>query len=380
LKIGVPTEIKPQENRVALTPAGAERLVQAGHAVHVQRGAGVGSGFEDETYQEVGARILPDASGVFGESDLILKVKEPLEPEWALMRPGQTMFTYLHLAASRPLTDAMVASGSYCFAYETLEVDRHLPLLTPMSEVAGRMAIQAGAKYLEKPLGGSGILLGGVPGVKRARVLVIGGGVVGTNAARMACGLGADVTIMDVDLERLRYLDEVMPRNCRTVYSTPMAIREHLVHADLVVGAVLIPGAAAPRLVSEKDLPTMKPGSVIVDVAVDQGGCVETCRPTTHADPVYVVEGILHYCVANMPGAVPRTSTMALTNATLRWTLELARRGPLAAVQESRPLATAANALGGRLTCPAVGEAFGIASEDPVDVARAIQQEGARTS
>jgi alanine dehydrogenase len=274
------------------------------------------------------------------------------------MRRGQTLFTYYHLAASRTLTEACMATGSFCMAYETLEVDDTLPLLTPMSEVAGRMAIQAGAKFLERQHGGSGILLGGVPGVKRARVLVIGGGVVGTNAARMACGLGADVTIMDLDLDRLRYLDEVMPRNCRTVYSTPYSIREHLAHADLVIGAVLVPGAAAPKLVRREDLALMRPASVIVDVAVDQGGCIETCKPTTHADPVYVVDGILHYCVANMPGAVPRTSTQALTNATLSWTLKLASRGTVHAIRESEPIATAANVIDGKVTYQAVAEAF----------------------
>jgi len=363
VKIGVPTEIKPQENRVALTPAGAERLAHAGHQVLVQSGAGVGSGFPDETYQQVGARILPAAAPVFAEADLIVKVKEPLESEWPMLRKGQTLFTYLHLAASRPLTEALVRTGAYCFAYETLEVNRELPLLTPMSEVAGRMSIQAGAKYLEKAHGGSGILLGGVPGVRPAKVLVIGGGVVGINAARMAAGLGADVTVMDTNLDRLRYLDEVLPPNCTTVYSTPFAIRDHLPTADLLVGAVLIPGAAAPKLVSREDLKRMNPGSVLVDVAVDQGGCVETCRPTTHADPVFTVEGVLHYCVANMPGAVPRTSTLALTNATLSWTLQLANLGPVEAVKRSRPLAQAANVLAGRVTCPGVAQAFGLSLE-----------------
>ena len=372
MKIGVPTEIKPQENRVALTPAGVERLKHGGHEVRVQAGAGVGSGFSDESYVAVGATIDPDAASVFAAADMILKVKEPLASEWPLLREGQVLFTYLHLAASRELTEALMETGAHCFAYETLEVGRSLPLLTPMSEVAGRMSIQAGAKYLEKPLGGSGILLGGVPGVKRARVLVLGGGVVGVNAARMACGLGADVTIMDLNLDRLRYLDEVMPRNCRTVFSTPIAIREHLVHADLVIGAVLIPGAAAPKLVRREDLGLMKNGTVIVDVAVDQGGCVETCKPTTHADPVFEVDGILHYCVANMPGAVPRTSTMALTNATLAWTLELARRGAADAVRESAPLATAANVLGGRITCPGVAEAFGMECVSADEVAASL--------
>ena len=372
MKIGVPKEIKPQENRVALTPAGAERLAHAGHQVLVQSGAGTGSGFDDSVYQSVGAEVAKDASAVFAKSELILKVKEPLREEWPFLRAKQTLFTYLHLAASRELTEALLETGACCFAYETLEVDRQLPLLTPMSEVAGRMAIQAGAKYLEKPLGGSGILLGGVPGVKRARVLILGGGVVGTNAARMACGLGADVTILDLDLERLRYLDEVMPANCRTVFSTPMAIREHLVHADLVIGAVLIPGAAAPKLVRREDLATMKKGSVIVDVAVDQGGCVETCKPTTHADPVYLVDGILHYCVANMPGAVPRTSTMALTNATLSWTLKLAELGAKQALKNSKPLATAANVIAGKITYRGVADAFGLAFTPPEEAAREL--------
>ena len=369
MKIGVPTEIKAQENRVALTPAGAERLTHAGPQVFVQSGAGLGSGFPDETYQRVGAKILGNAAAVFGEADLILKVKEPLSSEWPLLRKGQTLFTYLHLAASRELTDALVKTGAYCFAYETLEVNRELPLLTPMSEVAGRMAIQAGAKYLEKAQGGSGILLGGVPGVKPAKVLVIGGGVVGINSARMAAGLGADVTVMDTNLPRLRYLDEVLPKNCHTVYSTPLAIRDLLPSSDLVVGAVLIPGAAAPKLVKRADLATMKPGSVIVDVAVDQGGCVETCKPTTHADPVFTVDGVLHYCVANMPGAVPRTSTLALTNATLSWTLELAGLGPIKAVQKSKALASAANILAGKITCKGVSDAFGLALEPAEELA-----------
>jgi alanine dehydrogenase len=291
---------------------------------------------------------------------MILKVKEPLKEEWPRIKPGQVLFTYFHLAADRALTEAMIATKAHCFAYETLEVGRTLPLLTPMSEVAGRMSIQAGAKYLEKPQGGSGILLGGVPGVKRARVLVLGGGVVGTNAARMACGLGADVTIMDIDLDRLRYLDEVMPANCRTVFSSPVSVREHLVEADLVIGAVLIPGAAAPKLVRREDLAIMTEGTVIVDVAVDQGGCVETCRPTTHSDPTFVIDGVVHYCVANMPGAVPRTSTLGLTNATLSWTLKLAKLGPQAAIATDPQLATAANVNLGHVTHEAVAEAFGM--------------------
>jgi alanine dehydrogenase len=375
MNIGVPTEIKPQEKRIALTPAGVDQLVAAGHLVHVQAGGGDGSGFSDEDFSAAGASISQDAAATFAAAELVLKVKEPLAAEWPLLRRGQTLFAYLHLAASRELTDALCASGASCLAYETLEVNGRLPLLTPMSEVAGRMSIQAGAKYLEQPMGGAGVLLGGVPGVKRGRVLVLGGGVVGHNAARMACGLGADVTIMDLDLDRLRYLDETMPRNCRTVFSTPMAIREHLVHADLVIGAVLIPGAAAPRLVRREDLSLMKPGSVIVDVAVDQGGCVETCKPTTHADPVFVVDGIVHYCVANMPGAVPRTSTQALTNATLSWTLELARLGTVRALRKSAPLASAANVVAGRVTHPAVAAAFDMECSSPAEAAEALAAE-----
>jgi len=357
LKVGGVREIKPQESRVALTPSGAHELVQAGHEVFVETGAGAGSMLDDDAYVEAGARIasMPE---VWGGCELVLKVKEPLASEWPHMRRGQTLFTYLHLAADRALTQAMMATGSWCFAYETLEVDDQLPLLTPMSEVAGRMAVQAGAKWLEASLGGSGILLGGVPGVERAQVLVLGGGVVGTQSARMACGLGADVTIMDIDLERLRYLDEVMPKNCRTIYSSPLSLRELLPKCDLLIGAVLIPGAAAPKLVRRADLSLMKKGSVIVDVAVDQGGCVETCKPTTHADPVFVIDGVLHYCVANMPGAVPRTSTFALNNATLPYTLKLARMGPQEAIRTSRALRSAANVIDGHVTYPAVAQAF----------------------
>jgi alanine dehydrogenase len=276
------------------------------------------------------------------------------------MRPGQILFTYLHLAASRELTDAVVRTGSACFAYETLSQNGHLPLLEPMSEVAGRLAIQAGAKYLERPAGGTGILLGGVPGVAPAHVLVLGGGVVGKNAARMAAGLGATVTVLDISLKVLRHLDEILPPNCNTVYSTDMAVREELARADLVVGAVLIPGAAAPKLVKRADLRLMKPGSVIVDVAVDQGGCIETCRPTTHEQPTFVVDGVVHYCVANMPGAVPRTSTYALTNATLPWVKRLAALGTRRAVEESPELEGSANAIAGVLTCKAVADAFGM--------------------
>ena len=367
MKIGVPTEIKPQENRIALTPAGAEELVQDGHQVFVQAGGGVGSGFDDAQYTGAGAKVLPSADEVFGQADLIVKVKEPLREEWARMRAGQTVFTYFHLAADRELTEGILATGAHCFAYETLEFGGKLPLLVPMSEVAGRMAIQAGATYLQRANGGLGVLLGGVPGTRRAQVLVIGGGVVGINAARMAAGLGADVTILDRDLDRLRYLDEVMPRNCRMLHSSRRAILDLLPSTDLLVGAVLVPGAAAPKLVRKGDLELMPKGSVIVDVAVDQGGCVETCRPTTHGEPTFEVSGVVHYCVANMPGAVPQTSTPALTNATLEWTRRLANVGAEEAVRTSEPLRTAANTIGGRLTCPAVGRAFDMPTVDPVE-------------
>lgn len=376
VKIGVPKEIKPQENRIALTPAGAEQLIHDGHQVFVEGSGGLGSGFTDQAYEAAGCTVLADVDDVWGESEMILKVKEPLAAEWPRLRAEQTLFTYLHLAASRPLTEALMERGAACFAYETLEVGRTLPLLTPMSEVAGRMSIQAGAKALEKAQGGSGILLGGVPGVKRAQVLVLGGGIVGVNAARMACGLGADVTIMDIDLDKLRELDQTMPANCRTVFSSPASIREHLTFADLVVGAVLIPGAAAPKLVRREHLKTMKPGSVIVDVAVDQGGCVETCKPTTHAEPTFEVDGVVHYCVANMPGAVPQTSTVALTNATLAWTRRLANVGPWKGIQSSRELATAANVLDGKVVYKGVADAFdGIDFHDPVEIAKGREPE-----
>jgi len=373
VKIGVAREIKNHENRVALTPAGVDRLRAAGHEVAIESGAGLGSGLSDEAYRQAGATIAKNAAALFGGSEMVLKVKEPLAQEWALLKPGQTLFTYLHLAADRKLTDGMMQTGCHAFAYETLEVDGTLPLLTPMSEVAGRMAVQEGAKFLEAATGGSGILLGGVPGVAPAKVLVLGGGVVGTEAARMAAGLGAEVTIMDINLDRLRYLDQILPRNCRTVYSTPLAVREALSESDLVVGAVLIPGAAAPKLVRREDLKTMRKGSVIVDVAVDQGGCIETVRATTHAEPTYVIDGVIHYGVANMPGAVPRTSTFALTNATLSWTVKLADLGPIGAVEKSAPLRSAANLIGGKITYQAVAEAFGLPFTPPVEAVRAIR-------
>ena len=358
MKIGVLKEIKNNENRVALTPAGVDKLRGAGHEVWVETQAGNGSGLPDDVFKKAGAKIAPDAASVWKGCDMTMKVKEPLESEWKHMRPGQTVFTYFHLAADKKLTLGVMKTGAHCFAYETLEHKGGLPLLTPMSEVAGRMSIQAGAKDLEAPAGGSGILLGGVPGVRPAKVLILGGGVVGTQAARMAAGLGADVTVLDIDLDRMRYLDEILPPNCRTLYSTPHAVRELLPESDLVIGAVLIHGAAAPKLVKREDLKLMRKGSVIVDVAVDQGGCIETVRPTTHADPTYVVDGVIHYCVANMPGAVPRTSTWALTNATLPWAVKLAELGPERAIRESTELRSAANVIGGKITYEAVAQAF----------------------
>jgi alanine dehydrogenase len=359
--IGVPKEIKTNENRVALVPAGAELLAAKGHSVVVERGAGLGSGFTDEQYVAAGATMLQTADEVWGQSEMIMKVKEPIASEWPRMRPGQVIYTYFHFAASEPLTRALIDSRSVAIAYETVQLPNgELPLLTPMSEVAGRMSVQEGAKYLEKVYGGRGVLLGGVPGVEPAEVVIIGGGVVGTNAAKMAAGLGARVTILDLSLERLRYLDDVLPKNVRTVYSNRFNILEAIAQADLVVGAVLLPGAKAPHLIRRDDLKRMKPGAVIVDVAVDQGGCVETIRPTTHEDPVYFVDGILHYAVANMPGGVPRTSTLALTNATLPYALRLARDGWKAACRSDGALKLGLNVVDGKVVYPGVAEAFGL--------------------
>jgi alanine dehydrogenase len=340
--------------------------VQDGHEVWMEKAAGRGSGFPDEDYAQAGARIVDSAAEVWEAADLILKVKEPIEPEWPRMRSGQTIFTYFHFAASAELTRAVVDSGAVALAYETVEADGQLPLLVPMSEVAGRMAIQEGAKYLEKYFGGRGILLGGVPGTPRAEVLILGGGVVGINSAKMAAGMGAHVTILDVNLDRLRYLDDVMPANVSTLLSDPATIREGIRLADLVVGAVLLPGAKAPHLVKRADLASMQEGSVIVDVAVDQGGCIETTRPTTHEDPTYVVDGVIHYCVANMPGAVPRTSTIALTNATFPYARRLAREGWRAACRRDAGLRLGLNVVEGHVTYPGVAEAFGL-THTPVD-------------
>ncbi|NOZ57271.1 MAG: alanine dehydrogenase [Calditrichaeota bacterium] len=357
--IGVPKEIKANENRVGMVPAGVEILTQRGHTVLIEKNAGVGSGFEDRDYERSGAKIVDSAAEVYGNAEMIVKVKEPLPQEYDLIREGQVVFTYFHFAASRELTEAIIKTKCVAIAYETVQKeDGSLPLLIPMSEVAGRMSIQEGAKCLEKVTGGKGILLSGVPGVEPANVVIIGGGVVGTNAAKMAAGLGAQVTILDVNLERLRYLDDVMPKNVRTVISNPETIRKAISHADLVVGAVLIPGAKAPKLVTRDMLKLMKPGSVIVDVAVDQGGCVETIHPTTHANPTYVVDGVIHYGVANMPGAVPMTSTIALTNATLPYAVKLADMGYLEAIKSDPELAKGVNIYFGKVTYKGVADAF----------------------
>ena len=359
--IGIPKEIKNNENRVALTPAGAKELVKRGHTVYVQHTAGENSGFPDSAYETVGAKILPSINDVYQTAEMIVKVKKPIAVEYPLVRKGQLVFTYFHFASDEKLTLAMMDSGSVCLAYETVEnPDGTLPLLIPMSEVAGRMSIQEGARFLEKPQGGKGILLGGVPGVKPARVLVLGGGIVGYNAALMAAGMGADVTIADISLPRLRHLEEIMPANVRTLYSSTHNIETELPATDLVIGAVLIPGAKAPHLITKEMLGLMKPGSVLVDVAIDQGGCFETSHPTTHADPVYTVDGIVHYCVANIPGAVPQTSTLALTNATLPYVLELADKGWKEACKEDKTLYPGLNIIEGQIVYPAIAEAFGL--------------------
>jgi len=357
--IGVPKEIKNNENRVALTPAGAKELIKRGHQVYVQQTAGIGSGFSDEDYKAAGASLLPSIEATYQIAEMIMKVKEPIESEYSLIKPNQLLFTYFHFASYEPLTKAMVASKAICLAYETVEKsDRSLPLLVPMSEVAGRMAIQKGANYLEKPLGGRGILLGGVPGVLPAKVLILGGGIVGTQAAWMAAGLGADVIIMDVSLPRMRYLADVMPANVKTMMSNEYNIREQIKQADLIVGAVLIPGAKAPHLITKDMLKDMKKGAVLVDVAVDQGGCIETCKPTTHENPTYIIDDVVHYCVANMPGAVPYTSTLALTNATLPYAIQLADKGWKKAAQENADLVPGLNVIQGEIVYKAVAEAF----------------------
>jgi alanine dehydrogenase len=366
MKIGVPKEIKTNENRIALVPAGAEALITAGHSVLVETGAGLGSGFSDADYTSVGAKIAPDAAAVWKDSEMIMKVKEPIKQEWPHMRKDQLIFTYFHFAADEELTKAHLKSGAICVAYETVELpSRELPLLTPMSEVAGRMAVQEGAKYLEKLYGGRGVLLGGVPGVVPAKVVILGGGIVGINSAKMAAGMGAKVVILDISLERLRYLSDVMPANVQTIYSNRHNILEQIETADLVVGGVLIPGAKAPKLVRREDLKRMQNGSVIVDVAVDQGGCVETTHATTHENPTYVVDGVIHYAVANMPGGVPRTSTLALTNATLPYALQLANKGWKKALRDNPALLKGLNVAEGKVTYKAVSDAFGIEFHEP---------------
>ncbi|MDA1040881.1 MAG: alanine dehydrogenase [Planctomycetota bacterium] len=360
--VGVPRESKRDEYRVAMLPVGVEELVRRGHRVVVQRTAGSGSGLFDDDYAACGATLVDSADEVFGQADLIVKVKEPQPPELALIRPQQVVFTYFHFAASRDLTEGFLATGATAVAYETLRDDRgRLPLLIPMSEVAGRMSIQEGAKYLEKPQMGRGILLGGVPGVAPANVLVLGAGAVGANAAKVAAGFGANIALLDTNLERLRYLDDVTPPNIDCLFSDRHTIRERLGWADLVIGSVLIPGARAPHLVERGDLSLMKPGAVIIDVAIDQGGCVATSRPTTHAEPTFVVDDVVHYCVTNMPGAVGRTSTYALCNATLPYVLQLAGAASVtAAAEQSAAIRSAVNVLDGRLVCQAVADAFGM--------------------
>lgn len=363
--IGIPKEIKNNENRVALTPAGAMELVRRGHKVYVQSTAGVNSGFKDEDYVAQGAEILPTIEDIYAIAEMIVKVKEPIEPEYKLIRKGQLVFTYFHFASSEPLTRAMIESGAICCAYETVErKDRSLPLLIPMSEVAGRMSTQEGRYFLEKPRGGKGVLLGGVPGVKPAKVFVIGAGVVGTAAARTAAGTGADVTICDISLQRLTYLADVMPKNVKTLMSSEYNIRQELKTADLVIGSVLIPGAKAPKLVTRDMLKDMEPGTVMVDVAIDQGGCFETSRPTTHEDPVYYVDGILHYCVANIPGAVPYTSTLALTNATMPYMIQLANKGWREACRDNEELRKGLNIVEGKVVYKPVAEAWGLEYEE----------------
>jgi alanine dehydrogenase len=359
--IGVPKEIKQDEYRVAMLPVGVEELVRRGHQVLVERGAGLGSGLPDADYEQQGAELVAEASEIFERADLVVKVKEPQPSEWPLIRANQVIFTYFHFAASRELTEALRKTGAACLAYETLRDESgRLPLLTPMSEVAGRMSIQEGAKYLERPQMGRGILLGGVPGVPPARITILGGGVVGANAAKIAAGFQADVAILDINMDRLRYLDDVMPPNVNCLFSDRHTIREQLRLADLVIGAVLIPGAKAPRLVEEDDLKSMKPGSVIIDVAIDQGGCFATSRPTSHSDPTYIVHDVVHYCVTNMPGAVGRTSTFALCNVTLPWVLAVAEAGHIEKAAQSSPsIASAVNLYQGAVTNRAVAQTFG---------------------
>jgi alanine dehydrogenase len=359
--IGVLKEIKTEENRVAMTPAGVEVLTHNRHQVLVEKNAGAGSGIEDKAYAASGAEIVKTAREIYERAEMVMHVKEPLPEEYELIRKDQIVFTYLHLAAMKKLTTVLIKSGSICIAYETIQkADGSLPLLMPMSEVAGRMSIQEGARYLEMACGGAGVLLGGVPGVEPATVLVLGGGIVGTNAAKMACGLGAKVYVLDASLPRLRYLSDIMPKNCFLVASSPENVRRLIREADVVIGSVLIPGAKAPRLVTRDMLKTMKKGSVLVDVAIDQGGCFETSKPTTHTNPIYTIDGVIHYCVANMPGAVAKTSTLALTNATLPYALEIANKGWKQAMRENQEIKKGANIIMGKVVYRGVAEAFGL--------------------
>lgn len=365
MKVGIPKEIKNNENRVAMTPAGVKELVSLGHTVYVQEKAGENSGFSDNEYIRAGAVMPGSIEEIYSTAEMIVKVKEPIEPEYSLVKPGQLLFTYFHFASEEKLTRAMMQSGAVCLAYETVTDDNGLlPLLIPMSEVAGRMSVQEGARFLEKPQGGKGKLLGGVPGVKPAKVMVLGGGVVGYNAALMASGLGAEVTIADISLQRLRYLSEIMPNNVNTLFSSTYNIERELSGTDLIIGAVLIPGAKAPHIITRDMLRLMQKGSVLVDVAIDQGGCFETSHPTTHASPVYEVDGIVHYCVANIPGAVPQTSTLALTNATLPYVLKLADMGWQKACRSDKGLAKGLNIINGEIVHPAVAHAFGLPYSD----------------
>jgi alanine dehydrogenase len=365
MKVGIPKEIKNNENRVGLTPAGVAEFKKRGHVVYVQSKAGINSGFSDSAYEEAGAILLPTIEAVYEISDMIVKVKEPIASEYPLIKNDQLLFTYFHFASCEPLTHAMMERGAVCLAYETVEkADRSLPLLIPMSEVAGRMSIQEGAKYLEKPIKGKGILLGGVPGVKPAHVVILGGGIVGMQAAKMAAGFGAKVTIIDISLPRLRYLDDVMPANVTTIMSNHYNICEAIATADLVVGAVLIPGAKAPHLITRDMLKLMQPGTVLVDVAVDQGGCIETCVPTTHENPTFIIDDIVHYCVANMPGAVPYTSTVALNNATLPYALQLADDGWKKACRINPDLRKGLNIVDGKIVYKGVAEAWNLPYQD----------------
>lgn len=365
MKIGVPVEIKPDENRVGLTPSGVMDLTKNGHEVFIQQGAGAGSGFSDSDYEAVGARILPDISAVYQTADMIIKVKEPLSDEYGLIQKDQILFTYLHLASSRELTEALIRSGAVCIAYETVEkADGSLPLLIPMSEIAGRMAIQEGAKYLEKPFGGKGVLLAGVPGVRPGRVLILGGGIVGMQAAKMAAGLGAQVTVMDINLRRLRQLDDLLPANVMTMFSTEMNIRNLIPHHDLIIGAILTKGEKALNIITKDMLKSMDAHTVLVDVAIDQGGCIETSKPTTHQNPTFVIDEVVHYCVANIPGAVPKTSTIALTNATLPYVLHVANLGWKKACHHNPDLIPGLNIVNGEVVYPAVARTFDLPATD----------------